>query len=151
MRAATGERQGRAYRSRAPIGWYALLLVICLVGVSLTVYSRNERLYPASAAQTTEGPTKSDHWHVALAFDICGKLQPDLPANTNIATTGLRTFGDGLDRHPAFGGEHAGELRGQERDPRDLCEELLRAHAGADEPRRYACQARRPTPTAPTA
>jgi hypothetical protein len=87
---------GRAYRSRAPIGWYALLLVICVAGVSLTVYSRNERLHPASAAATTEGPTKNDHWHVALAIDICGKIQPNLPASSNIGTTGLRTYGDGL-------------------------------------------------------
>jgi hypothetical protein len=82
---------GRAYRARRPLAWYGVLTLICVVGIGLIVYSRNERLHPV-----TEGPTAGEHWKVALGFDVCGTLAPDLPANTNVSTVGIRTFGDGL-------------------------------------------------------
>ena len=71
------------------------MIGICVVGVSLIVYSRQERLHPP-AAKASEGPTANDHWYVALGIDICGMIQPNLAANANLASTGLRTFGDGL-------------------------------------------------------
>jgi hypothetical protein len=70
------------------------MVLICVIGISLIVYSRNERLHPVVKA--TEGPTATDVWQAAIGFDICGKLQTDLPASTNISTVGLRTFGNGL-------------------------------------------------------
>ena len=86
---------GRAYRARAPVAWYVMMIAICVVGISLIVYSRQERIHPP-AAKATEGPTANDHWYVALGIDICGTVQPNLAANSNLASTGLRTFGDGL-------------------------------------------------------
>lgn len=87
---------GKAYRSKAPVAWYAIVVAICVVGVSLIVYSRNEKLHPQVAAKSTVGPTASDHWYAALAVDICGVVQPPLSPSSNLSTVGLRTFGDGL-------------------------------------------------------
>ena len=83
---------GTAYGARRPVGWYLMMLIIVVAGVSLVVYSRQERVHPVA----TEGPTASDSWHVAFAIDICGKVQQNLPANSNLATTGIRTLGDGI-------------------------------------------------------
>jgi hypothetical protein len=88
---------GKAYGSRSPIGWYLVLTVIVLVGASLVVYSRYENMHrttkPTAAAVA---PTASDHWQMAYAIDICGKVQPALAANTNLSSVGIRTFGNGL-------------------------------------------------------
>ena len=82
---------GRAYRARAPIGWYASIVVIVVGGVGLVAYSRYERLHPV-----TVGPTASDNWQAAFAVDICGTVAKALPANPNLSTVGIRTFGNGL-------------------------------------------------------
>ena len=102
----------RSYRARPPVLWYVLMVVIVVGGVFLIGYSRNERLHQASASVA---PTKTDNWHAALAIDLCGTVQPNLPANTNLSTAGIRTFGDGVvDVDPgavsnpsAFTGTHA--------------------------------------------
>lgn len=88
--AATGG--GRTTRGRAPVAWYATLVLIVLLGTATVAFSRYERQHPPAPTP----PTKSDHWYTALAFDICGKMQPNLPANTNQTTVGLFTTGDGL-------------------------------------------------------
>lgn len=88
--AATGG--GRTTRGRAPAAWYASLVLIVVLGTATVAFSRYERQHPPAPTP----PTKSDHWYSALAFDICGKMQPNLPANTNQATVGLFTAGDGL-------------------------------------------------------
>ncbi|HWD24273.1 MAG TPA: hypothetical protein VG368_02315 [Acidimicrobiales bacterium] len=88
---------GKAYRARPAVGWYLTMFLIVLVGVSLIVYSRQEALHPHVASQkTSEGPTATDRWHAAISFSVCGVTLKALPANTNLSTTGLRTFGDGL-------------------------------------------------------
>jgi hypothetical protein len=35
-------------------------------------------------------------WHAALGIDVCGKLQPNLPASTNTTKTGLTSNGNGV-------------------------------------------------------
>ena len=82
----------RSYRAQRPRLWYLLMFVICVGGVGLIVYSRNETFRKPAV----EGPTASDNWYAALAVDICGRIEPNLPASTNLAATGLRTYGDGL-------------------------------------------------------
>ena len=82
------------YRARPPVLWYVLMVIIVLGGLGLIGYSRNENLTRASVS--AEPPTKTDNWHAALAVDICGTLRPNLPPNANLATAGIRTFGDGV-------------------------------------------------------
>ena len=67
------------------------MVVIVVAGIGLVVYSRNELLHPAVV-----GPTATDNWQVAFAADICGTVQGDLPANSNLTSVGIRTFGNGL-------------------------------------------------------
>jgi hypothetical protein len=72
------------------------LTAIVLAGVSLVVYSRYENMHPNKPKAAVVAPTASDHWQMAYAIDICGKVQTALPANTNLASVGIRTFGNGL-------------------------------------------------------
>lgn len=90
--AATGG--GRTYRGRRPMRWYTSLVLIVVVGVALIVYSRYERQHPSAGTQPAIGTT----WYASLAFDICGVLEPNLPANPNLATAapGLHTSNDGV-------------------------------------------------------
>ena len=90
--AATGG--GRTYRGQAPTRWYMSLVLICLVGVALVVYSRYEHQHPSSGFQ----PVVGTHWYAALAFDVCG-AQSTLPANPTTKTSpGIKTEGDGVIR-----------------------------------------------------
>jgi hypothetical protein len=84
----------RAYRGKSPRGWYALITLICALGVGLIWYSRYENLHPYKPPAVH--PTASDHWYAALGVDVCGKLQPNLAASPNFTTVGLRTAGDGV-------------------------------------------------------
>ncbi|HTZ09834.1 MAG TPA: hypothetical protein VMB72_12205 [Acidimicrobiales bacterium] len=78
-----------------PVKWYSSLVLICVLGVALVVYSRYELQHPASPTP----PAVGTHWYEALGIDICGKLQPHLPANPNASKSpvpGIRTDGDGV-------------------------------------------------------
>ncbi len=97
-----------SYRARRPAAWYAALLLIVVAGVSLVVYSRNERLNA-----TVVAPTASDNWQTALSVDLCGVLQPDLPPSSNVATVGIRTFGGGvINTAPGAAGASAAAYEG---------------------------------------
>ncbi len=41
-------------------------------------------------------PTVGQTWHAALAFDICGKAEPALPATASGSANGLTTTGSGV-------------------------------------------------------
>ena len=84
---------GAAYRSRRPLGFYAAIGLIVVLGVGLIVYSRHERMHATKAA---EGPSATDAWQSAIGFDICGTVQPALAASTNLTTVGIRTFGNDI-------------------------------------------------------
>ena len=49
----------RNYRQRVPVGWYALLILVCIVGLFLIVFSRHER-QQAAAATTTSTTTRQE-------------------------------------------------------------------------------------------
>jgi len=86
---------GRTYRGQMPVKWYSSLVLICVLGVALVVYSRYELEHPAAATP----PAIGSHWFQALSFDVCGTLQGNLPANPNGNATpvpGIRTDGDGV-------------------------------------------------------
>ncbi len=83
---------GRTYRGQMPVNWYASLVVICLVGLLLVGYSRYQRTH--TTASSAGPPTTSQVWHAALGIDICGTMQPALPASTNTKKTGLTADGN---------------------------------------------------------
>lgn len=85
----------RAYRGQRPVRWYLSLALICLLGVALVAYSRYERQHPSSTGQ----PAVGTKWFDAVGFDICGTVEPNLPANPVVkgqATPGITTDGDGV-------------------------------------------------------
>jgi len=84
---------GRTYRGQAPINWYASLVVIVIVGLLLVGFSRYQRTHPNTSS--AGAPTTSDTWHVALGIDICGTMQPNLPADPS-TKSGFTTDGTGV-------------------------------------------------------
>lgn len=84
----------RAYRGQRPVRWYATLVLICVVGVGLIWYSRYERQHPSSTGQ----PAVGTKWFAAYSFDICGTVEPFLPANPTVkgASFGITTDADGV-------------------------------------------------------
>ncbi len=85
---------GRTYRGQMPVNWYASLIIICVVGLLLIGFSRYQRTH--QTASSSGPPTTQQQWFAALGIDICGKVQPDLPASTNTAKTGLIANGNGV-------------------------------------------------------
>ncbi len=88
--AATGG--GATYRGQMPVNWYAALVVIVLVGLGSIAWAKYHYDQTSSAAEPTVGTS----WHAALAFDVCGTVQPALPASPSTASTGLTTSGNGV-------------------------------------------------------
>jgi hypothetical protein len=109
----------RSYRQRTPLGWYAILIAICVVGLGLVVFSRHERQQMAANASTTTtttqanttAPTLSDHWQVALSVDVCGHVA-NLPRSAD-QSLGIVTAGNGVvDIEPARAGDRAAQYEG---------------------------------------
>ena len=101
------------------MGWYSLLLAVCVIGLALIVFSRHERQQNASATSTTTTTTQanttpplvSDHWQVALSLDICGQYV-NLPRTAN-QNSGIITTGNGVvDIEPARAGAKADQFVG---------------------------------------
>ena len=100
------------------MGWYSILLAVCVIGLGLIVYSRHERVQNASASSTTTtttqpttAPSLSDHWQVGLSLDICGQ-SVNLPKSAN-QDSGIITTGNGVvDIEPARAGTKAGQFEG---------------------------------------
>jgi len=88
--AATGG--GATYRGQMPVNWYAALVIIVLVGLGSVALAK----YHYDQSPTVVEPTTNTTWHAALAFDICGTIEPALTASPSGATTGLTTTGDGV-------------------------------------------------------
>jgi hypothetical protein len=90
---------GRTYRGQVPVNWYASIALICIVGLLLVGFSRYQNTHRTSSSAGP--PTTSQQWHAALGIDICGTMQPNLPASTNTKQTGLIANGNGvLTIHP---------------------------------------------------
>ncbi len=85
---------GRTYRGQMPVNWYASLAVICVVGLLLIGFSRYQRTHQTTSSAGP--PTTSQQWFAGLGIDICGTMQPNLPASTNGAKTGLTANGNGV-------------------------------------------------------
>jgi len=109
----------RSYRQRTPVGWYAILLAVCVIGLGLIVFSRHERQQSAANASTTTTTTQAnttpplltDHWRVALSADICGQVV-NLPRSAD-QTSGIITTGNGVvDIEPARAGAKAAQFEG---------------------------------------
>jgi hypothetical protein len=88
--AATGG--GTTYRGQMPVNWYAALVIIIIVGIASIAVAK----YNYNKTATVAEPAVGTSWHGALAFDICGTMEPALPASPSSAKTGLTTTGNGV-------------------------------------------------------
>lgn len=75
-----------------PVNWYAALVVIVLVGLASVAIAK----YHYNQSPSTVQPAVGTTWHAALAFDVCGTMQPALTASASSAGTGLTTTGEGV-------------------------------------------------------
>ena len=92
---AAGIGGGRTSRGKAPVLWYASLLVILVAGIGLTVFSRDQRLDQLSSPESKEAPRAGqDHWHVALGVRVCDRWLD--PLSTEADNKGIHTHADGL-------------------------------------------------------
>ena len=85
---------GKTYRGQTPVNYYAALVIICVVGFALIVVSRYQLSH--TSASSSGPPTTQQVWHAALGIDICGTIEPNLPASTNKSQTGLIADGNGV-------------------------------------------------------
>ncbi len=85
---------GKTYRGQMPINWYASLAVICIVGLFLVGFSRYQLTHRTTSSSGP--PTTAQTWYAALAVDICGTIEPNLPASTNGSQTGFTAGGNGI-------------------------------------------------------
>ena len=101
------------------MGWYSLLLAVCIIGLGLIVFSRHERQQAVANSSTTTSTTQvnttpplvSDHWQVALSVDICGQVE-NLPRSAD-QSSGIITTGNGVvDIEPARAGTKADQFVG---------------------------------------
>ena len=146
--AATGG--GTTYRGQMPVNWYAALVIIVILGVgsiALAKYNYNKR-------RPWSEPAVGTSWHAGLAFDICGTMEPALPASPTTATTGLTTTGSGVLAHRAEDGERGR----QQRDPREVRRRVYRVDVDQHQaevplvrrcPRTPTARSARPAPRMP--
>ena len=105
--AATGG--GRTYRGQMPVNWYAALVLIVVLGLVSIVIARHTYQHPHKVlkAQPAVGTTR----YAGLAIDVCGTVQPPLPASTNNNVVGITTPGQGVltvsPKSAAQAGDHA--------------------------------------------
>ncbi len=85
---------GRTYRGQMPVNWYATLVLICVVGLFLVGLSRYQLTHKSTSSAGP--PTTSQTWYAGLGINVCGTFEPNLPASTNKAKTGLVADGNGV-------------------------------------------------------
>jgi hypothetical protein len=90
---------GRTARGARPLGWYAAIALVVVLGVAGIVTSRAE--HRASASTNTAPPVANkDHWHAAYGVYLCDQFAP---ASTDTRDPqGIHTHGDGIIHLPPF-------------------------------------------------
>jgi hypothetical protein len=79
-----------------------LLTVVTILGVFLVGFSRAQR-----QPDTSRPRIGADHWHSAIAFNVCGAFQPNVPDNGQ-DPLGIHSHGDGVVHTHPFSGQSAG-------------------------------------------
>lgn len=94
----------------------AVLVVLGVLGVAIAaarddVTRQVAEGRAASPLDAVDGPGLEDHWHVAYAFQVCGKLLPPVE-DRGPDTYGIHTHGDGLIHiHPFLAASAGAEAR----------------------------------------
>jgi hypothetical protein len=80
----------KAYKKERPSNYYAVLVMIVVLGLAATVLARYDYQHPASAATGTP-PTVGTTWFAALSVEACGETLPYLKSDAS-SIYGLRTL-----------------------------------------------------------
>jgi len=90
--AATGG--GRTYKSQRPTNFYLAVFLIVVVGLTSVFFARNS--YQSGVAATSTTAASAATFYSAQAFDVCGTLQPSLPASSSTLATPVSALASGV-------------------------------------------------------
>lgn len=86
---------GRTARGSRPLGWYAAIAVVTILGVAGIVFSRAEyRQELAAGADGTAPVANKDHWHAAYGIYACDEFLPNLADERD--PKGIHSHADGI-------------------------------------------------------
>ena len=86
---------GRTARGARPLGWYAAIAVVTILGITGIVTSRAEyRRELAAGADGTAPVANKDHWHAAYGIYACDAFLPALTDERD--PKGIHTHADGI-------------------------------------------------------
>lgn len=92
---------GRTTRGARPLGWYAAIVLVVVLGVSGIVFSRAERRQELAVGTNLTPPVAGrDHWHSAYGVYLCDEFAP--PITDERGPKGVHTHADGIiHNHPS--------------------------------------------------
>ncbi len=76
------------------MGWYATLAAVCILGLFLVAFSRNQELNKGQQAAKVPPRINQDHWHSSFSVYICDHFMPNIPLFDTV--DGIHTHGDGV-------------------------------------------------------
>ena len=86
---------GRTARGARPLGWYAAIALVVILGVSGIVFSRAERREELAAGADGSAPVANvDHWHAAYGIYLCDEFAPMITNERD--PKGIHTHADGI-------------------------------------------------------
>ena len=86
---------GRTARGSRPVGWYAAIALVTILGVAGIVFSRAEyRQELAAGADGTAPIANKDHWHAAYGIYACDEFLPPLTDERD--PKGIHSHADGI-------------------------------------------------------
>jgi len=90
---AAGIGGGRTKGGSRPLGWYAAMGLVVIVGFAGIFFSRSERLGNTASALTPP-IANQDHWHAAYGVYLCDEFAA--PITDQRDPYGIHTHGDGV-------------------------------------------------------
>jgi hypothetical protein len=91
---AAGTGGGRTAGVKRPMGWYATLAGVVVLGLFLVGFSRNQELNKGQQAAKIAPRINQDHWHSSFSVYICNHFMPNVPLFESV--DGIHTHGDGV-------------------------------------------------------
>ena len=86
---------GRTARGSRPLGWYAAIALVTILGVGGIVMSRADyRQELAAGADGTAPAVNVDHWHAAYGIYLCDEFAPAIADDSD--PKGIHSHGDGI-------------------------------------------------------
>lgn len=86
---------GRTARGVRPMGWYAAIALVVILGVAGIVFSRAEYRTELAAGDDGSAPVANvDHWHAAYGIYLCDSFAPKITNERD--PKGIHTHADGI-------------------------------------------------------